>query len=63
MRYRVIYFQCLCYLSLPLGIVSMHLTRVLDTLCLFSLFFYFLFLKLQFMQIKMYIIQNNAPET
>ena len=27
MRYRVIYFQCLCYLALPLCIVSMHLTR------------------------------------
>jgi len=27
MRYRVIYFQCLCYLALPLCLVSMHLTR------------------------------------
>jgi len=27
MRYRVIYFLCLCYLALPLCIVSMHLTR------------------------------------
>jgi len=26
-RYRVIYFQCLCYLALPLCVVSMHLTR------------------------------------
>jgi len=27
MCYRVIYFQCLCYLALPLCIFSMHLTR------------------------------------
>jgi len=27
MLYYVIYFQCLCYLALPLCIVSMHLTR------------------------------------
>ena len=27
MRYRVIYFQCLCYLALPLCTVSVHLTR------------------------------------
>jgi len=58
MRYRVIYFQCLCYLALPLCIVSMHLLVVFfDRLCVsFSfVFFNFLFLKLQFMRIKMYI--------
>ena len=44
MRYRVIYFQCLCYLALPLCIVSMHLTRcaLWHVLCLFPLFFKFL---------------------
>jgi len=52
MRYHVIYFQCLCYLALPLCIVSMHLTRRVS---LFPLLFNFLFLKLQFMRIKMYI--------
>ena len=36
MRHRVIYFQCLCYLALPLCIVSMHLTRRVS---LFPLFF------------------------
>jgi len=51
-RYRVIYLQCLCYLALPLCTVSMYLTRCVS---FFPLFFNFLFLKLQFMRIKMYI--------
>ena len=59
MRYRVIYFQCLCYLALPLCIVSMHLTlsvlRHVVCLSVSFVFFNFLFLKLQFMRIKMYI--------
>ena len=40
MRYRVIYFQCLCYLALPLCTVSMHLTRCVlwHVVCLFFLF-------------------------
>ena len=53
MRYRVIYFQCLCYLALPLCIVNMHLTRCVSLFPL--LFLNFLFLKLQFMRINMYI--------
>jgi len=53
MRYRVIYFQCLCYLALPLCIVCMHLTRYVSFF--FLCYFNFLFLKLQFMRIKMYI--------
>ena len=63
MRYRVIYFQCLCYLALPLCIVSMHLTRcaLWYVVCLFSfVFFNFLVLKLQFMRIKMYISASSA---
>ena len=40
-RYRVIYFQYLCYLALPLCTVSMHLTRCMS---LFPLFFLFKFL-------------------
>ena len=57
MRYRVIYFQCLCYLALPLCMVSMHLTRCVF---LFPLFFLnFLFLKLQFMRRKMHISLLN----
>jgi len=60
MRYRVIYFQCLglCYLALQLCIVSMHLTRCVlsHVVCLsFSVFLNFLFVKLQFMRIKMHI--------
>ena len=37
MRYGVIYFQCLCYLALPLCIVSMHLTRCVlwHVVCIF----------------------------
>jgi len=38
MRYRVIYFQCLCYFALPLCIVSMHLTR-----CVLVSFFFLCF--------------------
>jgi len=62
MRYRVICFQCLCYLALPLCIVSrppMHLTRCAPgyAVCIFSIVLLnFLFLKLQFMRIKMYIL-------
>ena len=57
MRYRVLYFQCLCYFAVH--IVSID---AFDTLCyrvfLWPLLFYnFLFLKLQFMRIKMlYVI-------
>ena len=42
MRYRVIYFQCLCYLALPLCIVSMHLTRCVlwPVVCFFFLCFF-----------------------
>jgi len=54
MRYRVIYFQCLCYLALPLCIVSIHLTRCVSFF--FLRFSNSLFLKLQFMRIKMYIL-------
>jgi len=57
-QYRAVYFQCWCYLALPLCTVSMHLTRcaLWHVMCLFFLcFFNFLFLKLQFMRIKMYI--------
>jgi len=51
MRYRVIYFQCLCYLVLPLYIVGLCIS--------FSfVFFHSVFLKLQFMRIKMYIMSN-----
>jgi len=42
MRYRVIYFQYLCYLALPLCTISMHLTVLCSlTFCmsLFPLFF------------------------
>ena len=53
LRYRVIYFQCLCYLALPLCIVSMHLTRCVSFFFPSS-FFNLLFSKLQFMRIKMY---------
>jgi len=48
MRYRVIYFQCLCYLALPLciGLVSMHLIRCVlwHVVCIFFLSFFFKFL-------------------
>ena len=47
---QYIYFQCSCYLALPLCIV-MHLTR-----CVSCFFFNFLFLKLQFMRMRMYTI-------
>jgi len=59
MRYRVIYFQCLCHLSLSLCIVSMHLTRCVSFFSLFN----FLFLKLQFMRIKMYTLAVFAQYT
>jgi len=56
LRYRVTYFQRLCYLALLLCIVN-----TFDTLCVFFSFvflyiFYTLFLKLQFMQIKMHYV-------
>jgi len=45
MRYRVTYFQCLCYLALPRCIVSMHLTRCVlwHVVCLFFLRFFLVF--------------------
>jgi len=46
-----LFIMCLCYLVLPLCIVSMHLTRCVlrHVVCIFFLcFFNFLFSKLQF---------------
>jgi len=45
MRYRVIYFQCLSYLALPLCTVSMHLTRCVlwRVVCLFCLCLFLVF--------------------
>jgi len=74
MRYRVIHFQCYCYLALPLCtvcIVIIHLVYIwhvvfFDTSCvfLFPLFFLLIscFWSCNFMRIKMYIKLNRRHE-
>ena len=51
MRYRVIYFQCLCYSALPLCVVSMHLIR-----CVLVSFFFLCF---QFLVFEAEIYANE----
>jgi len=68
MRYGVIYFQCLCYLALPLCVVSMHLTRCVlwHVVCIFFFccFLISCFLKLQFVRKKdLYKMSTKFPAT